>query len=63
MGAKDENGVLAGKMSDIACWSFQGAKHLTCGDGGIASTSNKRTRKIRKYSNLGFKFLKLMQTK
>jgi perosamine synthetase len=58
MGAKDEYGVLAGKMSDIACWSFQGAKHLTCGDGGIASTSNKElAQKIRKYSNLGFKFL------
>ena len=58
MGAKDENGVSAGKMSDIACWSFQGAKHLTCGDGGIASTSNKKlAEKIRKYSNLGFQFL------
>ena len=58
MGAKDEHGVLAGKMGNIACWSFQGAKHLTCGDGGIVSTSNKKlAEKIRKYSNLGFKFL------
>ena len=40
LGAKDENGVMAGKIGDIACWSFQGAKHLTCGDGGMIATSN-----------------------
>jgi perosamine synthetase len=59
LGAKDENGVIAGTMGDIACWSFQGAKHLTCGDGGIASTSNQKlAERVRKYSNLGFKFLR-----
>ena len=58
LGGKDENGNLVGSMGDIACWSFQGAKHLTCGDGGIVSTSSKKlAEKIRKYSNLGFKFL------
>ena len=58
LGGKDENGVLAGKMGDVACWSFQGAKHLTCGDGGMLATSNKKlAEKIRKFSNLGFKFL------
>ena len=45
-------------MGDVACWSFQGAKHLTCGDGGMLATSNKKlAEKIRKFSNLGFKFL------
>ena len=58
LGGKDENGVITGKIGDIACWSFQGAKHLTCGDGGMLSTSNKKiAEKIRKFSNLGFKFL------
>ena len=58
LGAKDENGIMAGKMGDIACWSFQGAKHLTCGDGGMLSTSNRNlAEKIRKFSNLGFRFL------
>ena len=56
--AKDKNGVMAGTMGDIAVWSFQSAKHITCGDGGIISTSNSKiAEKARKYSNLGFKFL------
>ncbi len=56
--AKDKNGVMAGTMGDLAVWSFQSAKHITCGDGGIISTSNpKIAMKARKYSNLGFKFL------
>jgi perosamine synthetase len=59
LGAKDENKRLVGTMGDISCWSFQGAKHITCGDGGIMSTSNRKlAQRARKYSNLGFKFLK-----
>ena len=59
LGAKDQNGILAGSSSDISCWSFQSAKHITCGDGGIISTNNnKLAKKVRKFSNLGFKFLK-----
>jgi perosamine synthetase len=58
LGARDLNGILAGSKSDIGCWSFQSAKHITCGDGGIISTNNKNlAKKIRKFSNLGFKFL------
>ncbi len=58
LGAKDQNGKLAGTFSDISCWSFQSAKHITCGDGGILSTSNaKYAQRARKFSNLGFKFL------
>ena len=58
LGAKDQNGILAGSSSDISCWSFH-AKHITCGDGGIISTNNnKLAKKVRKFSNLGFKFLK-----
>ena len=59
LGAKDENGSLAGTIGDIACWSFQTAKHITCGDGGIISTSDSKiAENARKYSNLGFRFLK-----
>ncbi len=56
--AKDKNGVMAGTMGDLAVWSFQSAKHITCGDGGIISTSNARiAMNARKFSNLGFRFL------
>mgnify|MGYP001246432270 CR=1 FL=1 len=56
--AKDKNGVMAGTMGDFAVWSFQSAKHITCGDGGIISTSNPKIAMMsRKYSNLGYKFL------
>jgi perosamine synthetase len=59
LGGKDQNGLLAGTIGDVACWSFQSAKHITCGDGGIIATSNKKiAENSRKYSNLGFRFLK-----
>ncbi len=58
VGAKDQNGNLTGTVGDIACWSFQAAKQLTSGDGGILSTNNKKLgKKIRQFSNLGFKTL------
>ena len=34
-------GRLLGTIGDIGCFSFQQAKHMTCGDGGMAITSNK----------------------
>ncbi|MBD1144000.1 aminotransferase class I/II-fold pyridoxal phosphate-dependent enzyme [Pelagibacterales bacterium SAG-MED33] len=59
IGAYDENKILAGSAGDISCWSFQSAKQLTTGDGGILSTNKKNiAEKIRKFSNLGFKSLK-----
>jgi perosamine synthetase len=58
VGAKDKNGNLAGTVGDISCWSFQSAKQLTSGDGGILSTNNKVLgKRIRQFSNLGFKTL------
>ena len=58
LGSKDENGLLAGTIGDVACWSFQSAKHITCGDGGMIATSDKKiAENARKYSNLGFRFL------
>ena len=56
--ARDENNLITGSVGDIGCWSFQSAKHLTCGDGGILTTNNsKLAKKMRKFSNLGFKVL------
>ncbi len=58
VGARDENKNLTGTVGDISCWSFQAAKQLTSGDGGILATNNKLlAKKIRKFSNLGFKTL------
>jgi len=58
-GAKDENQILVGTAGDISCWSFQSAKHITCGDGGMASTNNSfLAKRLRKIGNLGFSTLK-----
>ena len=58
VGARDDKRNLTGTVGDIGCWSFQAAKQLTSGDGGILATNNKiLARKIRKFSNLGFKSL------
>ena len=40
-GAKDQNGNLTGTVGDISCWSFQSAKQLTCGDGGMLATNKE----------------------
>ena len=56
--ARDQNNYLTGTIGDIGVWSFQAAKQLTCGDGGIITTNNSRLgKKLRKFSNLGFKIL------
>jgi len=34
------NGKLAGTIGDMGSFSFQGSKHMTCGDGGIVITDN-----------------------
>ena len=58
-GGKDENHNLVGTIGDISCWSFQSAKHITCGDGGMATTNNKiLAKRLRKIGNLGFSTLK-----
>lgn len=58
-GAKDDYGNLAGTIGDISCWSFQSAKLITCGDGGMATTNNKvLAKRLRKIGNLGFSSLK-----
>lgn len=62
--ARDENNLITGSVGDISCWSFQTAKQLTCGDGGILTTNNAiLAKKIRKFSNLGFKVLNAKSNK
>lgn len=34
------DGKLVGTMGDLACFSLQQSKHITCGEGGLAVTSN-----------------------
>lgn len=49
-------GKLGGSIGDVASWSFENSKHLTCGDGGIIATDNEEfATKIRSLSSQGFK--------
>jgi perosamine synthetase len=34
------NGQLVGTLGDLACFSLQQSKHITCGEGGLMTTSN-----------------------
>ena len=34
------DGALVGSMGDMACFSLQQSKHMTCGEGGLMVTSN-----------------------
>ncbi len=51
-------GRLAGTSGHMASFSFQGSKHLSCGDGGIIITNDKTLAKgIRRFCCLGFRTL------
>ncbi len=51
-------GRLVGSMGDMASFSFQGSKHITCGDGGITITSDERLAEgIRRAAVLGYSTL------
>ena len=48
-------GKLAGTFGDIASYSFENSKHLSCGEGGIVtSNSEELATTARKVSNHGF---------
>ncbi len=48
-------GKTVGTLGDIASFSFQSSKHITCGEGGMLITqSEELADKIRKYSCLGY---------
>ena len=48
-------GKVAGTLGDMASFSFQNSKHLTCGEGGMVTTSNLDYAEfIRRFSSLGY---------
>ncbi len=52
------HGRLVGTLGDMASFSFQGSKHMTCGDGGIVITSDERyAERVRKAAVLGYSTL------
>ena len=38
-------GRITGTIGDIGVWSFENSKQITCGDGGLVSTNNKKLAK------------------
>lgn len=49
------NGISSGSRPDLACYSFQSGKPLSCGFGGAVATSNPEfDEKIRRYISLGW---------
>jgi len=50
-------GKLLGTIGDIGCFSFQQSKHMTCGDGGMAITNNKRlAHRMKLFSDKGWNY-------
>ena len=48
-------GRKAGTMGDMSSFSFQGSKHLTCGEGGMVTTdSDELALRLRRISGLGY---------
>lgn len=44
-----------GTVGDIACWSLQDSKHITCGDGGVVASSHPEFGpKLQKFGDKGF---------
>ncbi len=51
-------GRIVGSIGDMASFSFQGSKHITCGDGGIVITDNEEyAERVRKAAVLGYSTL------
>ncbi|MDD5005786.1 MAG: DegT/DnrJ/EryC1/StrS family aminotransferase [Candidatus Omnitrophica bacterium] len=48
-------GKIIGSLSDVACFSFYANKIITCGEGGMVLTSNKKiAEKLKLLKNLSF---------
>lgn len=51
-------GRLAGTIGDMASFSFEAKKHVSCGEGGMVLTNNQDyATKVRKFGGLGYKRL------
>jgi perosamine synthetase len=52
-------GKIAGTIGDMASFSFENSKHISCGEGGIVVTNNEQyAEKARKIGGHGYKHLK-----
>ncbi len=50
-----QNGKIGGSIGHAASFSFQSSKHMTCGDGGMITTSDQElANNIRRFNNLGY---------
>ena len=48
-------GKIVGSLGDMASFSFQNSKHITCGEGGMVVTSNPEYALfLRRFSSLGY---------
>ena len=51
-------GKVVGSMGHIASYSFQNSKHMTCGEGGITITSDRKmAENMRRFSSLGYSLI------
>jgi len=52
------NGKMVGSITDMASYSFENSKHISCGEGGMIITNSKKYAKLcRKFGCHGFKNL------
>ena len=52
-------GKMVGSLCDIASFSFENSKHISCGEGGMITTNNEKyAEQCRKSGGHGFKSLK-----
>jgi perosamine synthetase len=48
-------GRMVGTIGDLASFSFQGTKHMTCGEGGMVLTNNAELAdKVARFASLGY---------
>ena len=48
-------GRIAGSIGDLASFSFQNSKHITCGEGGMVTTNNHEyADRVARFASLGY---------
>lgn len=48
-------GRVIGSIADLASFSFQNTKHITCGEGGIVTTNNReQADRVARFASLGY---------
>lgn len=48
-------GRVVGSIADMASFSFQNSKHITCGEGGMVTTSNREyADRVARHASLGY---------